>query len=89
MRYAGRVETAAHERMTYAEYCALERESAVEHEYLLRGYLLVAQRRHHLELQVRRGDGTWVLVEAGPGERLPIEPLGIALEVDEVYRLPG
>ncbi|MEX1368371.1 MAG: Uma2 family endonuclease, partial [Nannocystaceae bacterium] len=28
------METAAHERMTYAEYCALERESAIKHEYL-------------------------------------------------------
>jgi Uma2 family endonuclease len=52
----------------------------------LRAYLLVAQDRPHLELQVRQADGRWVIVEAGPGKKLPIEPLGIELEVDAIYR---
>lgn len=52
----------------------------------LRAYLLVAQTERHLELQVRQADGSWSLLEAGPGERLTIAPLGIELEVDEIYR---
>lgn len=54
----------------------------------LQAYLLVAQHHPRLELQVRRGDGSWALFEAGPGERLVIEPLAIELAVDEVYRAP-
>jgi Uma2 family endonuclease len=52
----------------------------------LRAYLLVAQDRQRLELQVRQDDGRWVIIEAGPGERLSIEPLGVELAVDDVYR---
>lgn len=52
----------------------------------LRAYLLVAQDRQRLELQVRQDDGRWAIIEAGPGERLVIEPLGIELEVDAIYR---
>jgi Uma2 family endonuclease len=52
----------------------------------LRAYLLVAQDRQRLELQVRQDDGRWVIIEAGPGERLLIEPLGVELAVDDVYR---
>jgi Uma2 family endonuclease len=52
----------------------------------LRAYLLVAQDRQRLELQVRQDDGRWVIIEAGPGERMLIEPLGVELAVDDVYR---
>ncbi len=52
----------------------------------IRGYLLVTQHQPRLELQVRGARG-WKLLEAGPGERLAIEPLGIELSVDEVYRV--
>ena len=52
----------------------------------LRAYLLVAQDEPRLELQIRTTEGHWLLLEAGAGERLPIEPLGIDLDVDQVYR---
>jgi Uma2 family endonuclease len=52
----------------------------------LQAYLLVAQDRQRLELQVRQADGRWVIIEAGPGEQLMIEPLGIQLDVDAIYR---
>ena len=52
----------------------------------LQAYLLVAQEREWLELQVRQGEGRWVIVEVGPGQTLAIEPLGIELEVDAIYR---
>lgn len=52
----------------------------------LRAYLLVAQDRQRLELQIRDAEDRWVIVEAGPGERLAIEPLGVELEVDAIYR---
>lgn len=52
----------------------------------LQAYLLVAQDRRRLELQVRQADARWLIIEAGPGERLSIEPLGVALQVDAVYR---
>lgn len=57
----------------------------------LRAYLLVSQDRQRLELQVRQADGRWLIVEAGPGQKLAIEPLGIELEVDALYRgaFPG
>jgi Uma2 family endonuclease len=54
----------------------------------MQAYLLVSQHDPRLELQVRRSDGSWALLEARPGERLVIEPLAIELAVDEVYRLP-
>jgi Uma2 family endonuclease len=54
----------------------------------LRAYLLVSQYEPRLELQVRQADGRWTLIEVGSGERLEIEPLGIVLDVDEVYRAP-
>lgn len=54
----------------------------------LRAYLLVSQSEQKLELQVRSADGPWTLFEAGVGERLTIEPLGIELAVDEVYWEP-
>jgi Uma2 family endonuclease len=55
----------------------------------LRAYLLVSQREPRLELQVHQTDGRWTLIEAGAGERLALEPLGIGLDVDEVYREPS
>jgi Uma2 family endonuclease len=54
----------------------------------LRAYLLVSQHEPRLELQVHQADGRWTLIEAGAGERLDLEPLGIGLDVDEVYREP-
>ncbi len=37
----------------------------------------------------RQPDGRWTLLEAGPGESLTIEALGITLVVDEVYLGPA
>jgi Uma2 family endonuclease len=54
----------------------------------LRAYLLVSQHEPRLELQVHQADGRWTLIEVGAGERLEIEPLGIGLDIDEVYREP-
>ncbi len=54
----------------------------------LRAHLLVSQREPHLELQVRRADGGWSLLEAGPGGTLPIDALELSLQVDEVYEDP-
>lgn len=54
----------------------------------LRAYLLVSQHEPHLELFVRRDDGTWSLLEAEAEQRLPIEPLGVEIAVDEVYEDP-
>ncbi|MFO7561882.1 MAG: Uma2 family endonuclease [Enhygromyxa sp.] len=52
----------------------------------LQAYLLVAQDEPRLELQIRSTDGRWLLIEARAGERLAIDPLGIELSVDELYR---
>lgn len=52
----------------------------------LQGSLLVAQDQPRLELQTRTPDGRWLVLEAGIGERLAIEPLGIEIDVDELYR---
>lgn len=54
----------------------------------LRAYLMVAQHEPRLELQLRQDDGRWTLLEAGSGERLELEPLGIDLDVNELYREP-
>lgn len=54
----------------------------------LRAYLLVSQHEPHLELFVRRDDGTWSLLEAEADQRLGVEPLGIELSVAEVYEDP-
>lgn len=54
----------------------------------LRAYLLVSQHEPHLELFIRRDDGTWSLLEAEVDQRLRIEPLGIELSVAEVYDDP-
>jgi Uma2 family endonuclease len=52
----------------------------------LQAYLLVAQGRPQLELQVRDAEDRWMIIEAGPGQRLSIAPLGVELEVDALYR---
>jgi Uma2 family endonuclease len=52
----------------------------------LRAYLLVSQDLRRLELQVRQAEGRWVLIEAGPGQLLRIDPLEVEIEVDAVYR---
>lgn len=52
----------------------------------LKAYLLVAQDRPMLELQLRESGDRWVIVEAGPGQRLTIAPLGVELDVDAIYR---
>ncbi|PRP97401.1 4-cresol dehydrogenase [hydroxylating] flavoprotein subunit [Enhygromyxa salina] len=52
----------------------------------LQAYLLVAQDRPLLELQVRERGDRWALLEAGPGQRLTIEALELELEVDAIYR---
>ena len=54
----------------------------------LQVYLLVSQHEPRIELQVRSSDGRWSLIEAAAGQRVDIGPLGIALDVDEVYREP-
>lgn len=54
----------------------------------LQAYLLVSQHEPRLELQVREADGRWRLIEAAAGARLDVGPLGITLDVDEVYREP-
>jgi Uma2 family endonuclease len=52
----------------------------------LQAYLLVAQERPHLELHVRDASNRWVIVEAGPAQRLAITALGVELDVDAIYR---
>jgi len=52
----------------------------------LQAYLLVAQDRPHLELQLRDAKGRWVIVEVGPGERLTIPALEVELDVNAIYR---
>jgi Uma2 family endonuclease len=50
----------------------------------LREYLLVSQHSIRLEVYRRQGD-FWVLAEAGPGQRLRLDSLDVALSVDDVY----
>jgi Uma2 family endonuclease len=54
----------------------------------LKAYLLVAQAEPRLELMIRQADDSWKLIEAGPGEVLPVGALGLKLGVDEVYQPP-
>jgi Uma2 family endonuclease len=51
----------------------------------LREYVVVSQKARRLEVFRRDDDGRWVFTEAGPGESLALESLGVALEVDTVY----
>jgi len=50
----------------------------------LREYVLVSQRERRVEVY-RRDGRRWHLDEYGPGERLTLDSLAIALAVDEVY----
>ena len=50
----------------------------------LREYVLVSQRERRVELY-RRDGRRWHLDEYGPGERLTLESLAIAVMVDEIY----
>ncbi len=50
----------------------------------MQAYLLVATDRQRVELRERRDD-VWTLRTFGPGERVPIAPLGCELAVDDVY----
>jgi Uma2 family endonuclease len=54
----------------------------------LREYILVAQDERRIELYRRNEQGRWELYEARSGERVAVESLGIALEVDMVYENP-
>jgi Uma2 family endonuclease len=55
----------------------------------LHAYLLVSPHESRLELQVREADGRWRSIEVAAGQHLDIDPLGITLDVDEVYREPS
>ena len=47
--------------------------------------LLVLQSAPRVERYVRQSDGAWLLREYGAGARVPIDVLGCALAVDEIY----
>lgn len=51
----------------------------------LQEYVLVSQRGPRIEVFRRGSGGTWVFYEAGPGESVALESLGVSLSVDEVY----
>jgi Uma2 family endonuclease len=51
-------------------------------------YVLISQRTPRLELYRRNSTGHWVLFEAGAGESLELESVGVKLDVDGVYRDP-
>ena len=50
----------------------------------LQEYVLVSQNTRPIEV-FRRREASWVLTEAGGGESVKLDSLGIALPVDEVY----
>lgn len=52
----------------------------------LKHYLLVSQHRPLVEHHTRQADGSWRMVELGPGETLLIEDLGVSVPIDAVYR---
>lgn len=54
----------------------------------LREYVLVAQDEPRIEVYRRNEQGRWELYEASRGERVAVESLGLALEVDRVYENP-
>ncbi len=55
----------------------------------LREYVLISQRRPHVELYRRNAAGHWVLFEAGAGEQIELESLSnLRISVDEIYRNP-
>lgn len=53
----------------------------------LRAVLFVRQASVGLELYVKRSDGEWTFLERTSG-KLFVEPLDIALDVDDIYREP-
>jgi len=53
----------------------------------LRAVLLVPQDTQRLELFAKRDDGQWELYERTDGE-LPIDALGITVNVEDIYRAP-
>lgn len=48
-------------------------------------FVLVAQTAVRIEHFRRQSDGKWLLTIVGPGERLTLESLGVAIAVDRVY----
>jgi Uma2 family endonuclease len=50
-----------------------------------REYLLVSQTEPRLELFRQTPTGTWELVEAGPGDRIPPQSIGVELAVEDVF----
>jgi Uma2 family endonuclease len=54
----------------------------------LREYVLVSQRAARIEVYRRQPDQRWMLGEAGAGQTVALESLGVAVAVDEVYRDP-
>jgi len=53
----------------------------------LREHVLVSQRATRIEVYWRQGPA-WVFSEAGAGQGLALESLGVTLSVDEIYRDP-
>lgn len=51
----------------------------------LTDYLLVAQDRPRIEHYTRRDARSWLLDEAGPGERLRVASLDCDIVIDEIY----
>jgi Uma2 family endonuclease len=51
----------------------------------LRAYLLVAQDAPRIELFVRRERGRWEFIEAGVGESIVLDSVGLTLAVDELF----
>lgn len=54
----------------------------------LREYVFVSQREPHIEVHRRAASGRWELLEAGRGESIELESLGVRLAVDAVYANP-
>jgi Uma2 family endonuclease len=54
----------------------------------LREYVLVAQAEARIEVHRRAEGGRWELLEARAGETIPLDSLGVSLEVTAVYANP-
>jgi Uma2 family endonuclease len=53
-------------------------------------YVIVSHREHAVEVFARAADGTWTDARRyAAGERAVLPSLGIELDVDEIYRIPG
>lgn len=48
-------------------------------------HVLVSHRERRIETRRRAANGTWTEHHAGRGETVPLEALGIAVTVDEIY----